>query len=106
MGYTDTWNKMANKYCIQCLARKWTKKLPFKLLDLTVLNSLLLLTSCGARNPQNNSNLPSCRTWLQTLGIYLTYSDTWADHTGFGKTGWGKLQQSLASLILQAELLQ
>jgi len=38
-----------NTYSISRQTWKWTKKLYFHLLDLTVLNSYILLTSCGAK---------------------------------------------------------
>jgi len=38
-----------NTYSISRQTWKWTKKLFFHLLDLTVLNSYILLTSCGAK---------------------------------------------------------
>jgi hypothetical protein len=48
MWYVDKGNKMADSYTIQRWTWKWTKKLFFHLLDLTVVNSFLLLTSLGA----------------------------------------------------------
>jgi len=48
MGYVDNSNRMANNYSVSRLTFKWTMKLFFHLLDLTVLNSWSLLSSCGA----------------------------------------------------------
>jgi hypothetical protein len=41
-----------DSYTIQHRILKWTKKLYFHLLNLTILNSLLFLTLCGARMTQ------------------------------------------------------
>jgi hypothetical protein len=49
MGFEDKGDKMANSNMIQYWTWKWTKKLFFHLADLTILNSFLLLASCGAR---------------------------------------------------------
>jgi hypothetical protein len=45
MGYVDKGGRMANSYSISRRTWKWTKKLFFHLLDLTVLNSYLLFSS-------------------------------------------------------------
>ena len=42
MGYVDLSDRMANSYSFERRTMKWTKKLFFHLLDLTVLNSFLL----------------------------------------------------------------
>ena len=46
MGYVDKGDKMANSYSISRRTFKWTKKLFFHLLDLTILNSYILHSSC------------------------------------------------------------
>ena len=48
MGYVDNSDRMANSYSMSWRTFKWTTKLFFHLLDLTVLNSWILLSSCGA----------------------------------------------------------
>jgi len=48
MGYVDSSDRMANSYSMSQRTFKWTRKLFFHLLDLTVLNSWILLSSCGA----------------------------------------------------------
>ena len=40
--------RMISSYSIQCQAWKWTKSL-FPFLDITVLNSFLLLGACGTK---------------------------------------------------------
>lgn len=42
MGYVDLSDRMANSYSVERRTMKWTKKLFFHLLDITVLNSFLL----------------------------------------------------------------
>ncbi|PNF42548.1 hypothetical protein B7P43_G06920 [Cryptotermes secundus] len=49
MGYVDKEDRMANGYSISRRTWKWTNKLFFHLLDLTILNSFILLSSCGAK---------------------------------------------------------
>jgi hypothetical protein len=48
-GYIDNPDHMANSYSISRRTFKWTKELFFQLLDLTVLKSWILLSSCGAK---------------------------------------------------------
>jgi len=49
MGYVDKGDRMANSYSISCHTFKWTKKLFFHLLDLAILNSYILHSSCGGK---------------------------------------------------------
>jgi hypothetical protein len=49
MGYVDKSDHMINTYSISRWAWKWMKKLFFHLLDLTVLNSYIILHSCGSQ---------------------------------------------------------
>jgi len=49
MGYVDRADRMANSYTASRQTWKWTKKLFFHLLDLAVLNSYILLSSCGGK---------------------------------------------------------
>jgi hypothetical protein len=49
MGYIDNSDRMANTYSMCWHSFKWTTKLFFHLLDLTVLNSWILLSLCGAK---------------------------------------------------------
>ena len=49
MGYVDISDHMANSYSMCQRTFKWTMKLFFHLLNLTVLNSWILLSSCGAK---------------------------------------------------------
>jgi len=47
MGYVGNGDGMASSYSISCHTFKWTKKLFFYLLDLGILNSYILHSSCG-----------------------------------------------------------
>jgi len=49
MGYVDKGDRMANSYSISRRTFKWTKKLFFHLLDLAILNSYILHSSCGGK---------------------------------------------------------
>ena len=49
MGYIDNSDRMANSYLMSQRTFKWTTKLFFHLLDQTVINSCILLSSCGAK---------------------------------------------------------
>ena len=49
MGYVDKGDRMANSCSISPSTFKWTKKLFFHLLDLAILNSYILHSSCGVR---------------------------------------------------------
>jgi hypothetical protein len=49
VGYVGKSDRMANSYAISRRTWKWTKKLLFHLLDLTVLNSYILSPSCVAK---------------------------------------------------------
>ena len=48
-GYIDNSDRMANSYSMSRHTFKWTTKLFFHFLDLTVLNSWILLSACGAK---------------------------------------------------------
>ena len=47
MGYVDKGDRMADSYSISRRTFKWTKKLFFHLLDLAILKSYILHSSCG-----------------------------------------------------------
>ena len=47
--YVDNSDRMANSYSMSRRTFKWTTKLFFHFLDLTVLNSWILLSSCGTK---------------------------------------------------------
>jgi hypothetical protein len=49
MGYMDKGGTVASSYSNSCHTWKWTKKLFFHLLHLAVLNSYILLSSCGGK---------------------------------------------------------
>ena len=49
MGYVDKADRMANSYTANPRTWKWTKKLLFHLLDMTILNSYILLSTCGGK---------------------------------------------------------
>jgi len=59
MGYVDSSDRMANSYLMSRCTFKWITKLFFHFLDLTVLNSWILLYSCGAKYTPPRFQAPS-----------------------------------------------
>jgi len=48
-GYVDKSDHMTNSYSISRWTWKWTKKIFFQLMDLTILNNFIILASCGSK---------------------------------------------------------
>jgi hypothetical protein len=65
MGYVDKVDRMTNSYSISRRRWKWTNKLFFHLLDLTILNSFILLSSCGAKLSHRDFRLTLVRNMLE-----------------------------------------
>ena len=68
MGFVDISDRMANSYSMSRCNFKWTKKLFFHLLDLTVLNSWILLSSCGAQYTHRDFRLLLVRNLIEEVG--------------------------------------
>ncbi|PNF22859.1 hypothetical protein B7P43_G16576, partial [Cryptotermes secundus] len=68
MCYVDKVDRMANIYGICRRTWKWTNKLFFHLLDLTILNSHILLKSCGANWTHRDFRLALVRNMLELAG--------------------------------------
>jgi len=68
MGYVDNSDRMANSYSMCRHTFKWTTKLFFHLLDLTVLNSWILLSSCGAKYTHWDFRLLLVRNLIEEAG--------------------------------------
>ena len=68
MGYVDSSDHMANSYLMSRRTFKWTMKLFFHLLDLTVLNSWILLSSCGAKYTHRDFRLLLVRNLIEEAG--------------------------------------
>ena len=49
MCYVDKGDRTANSYSVSCEIWKWTKNLFFHLFNMTILNSYILLSSCGGK---------------------------------------------------------
>jgi len=49
MGHVDNADRMANSYTASPRTWKWTKKLFYHLLDMAIVNSYILLSSCGGK---------------------------------------------------------
>jgi len=68
MGYIDNSDRMANSSSMSRRTFKWPTKLFFHLLDLTVLNSWILLSSCGAKYTHRDFRLLLVRNLIQEAG--------------------------------------
>jgi hypothetical protein len=68
MDYVDISDRMANRYSMRWRTFKWTTKLFFHLLDLTVLNSWILLSSCGAKCTHKDFRLLLLRNLIEEDG--------------------------------------
>jgi len=68
MGYVDNSDRMANSYSMSRHTFKWTTKLFFHLLDLTVLSSWILLSSCRAKYNHRDFRLLLVRNLFEEVG--------------------------------------
>jgi len=68
MAYVDNSDHIANSYSMSQHNFKWTTKLFFHLLDLTVLNSWILLSSCGAKYTPQEFRLLLVRNLIGEAG--------------------------------------
>jgi hypothetical protein len=68
VGYVDSPDCMANSYLVSLHNFKWTTKLFFHLLDLTVLNSWILLSSCVAKYTHQDFRLLVMRNLIEEAG--------------------------------------
>jgi hypothetical protein len=71
MEYVDKSDCMTNTYSISRHTWKWTKKLFFHLLDLTVLNIYILLISCGTKMTHRDYRLSMIRDLIEGGGRVL-----------------------------------
>ena len=65
MDYVDNSDHMASSYSMSQHIFKWTTKLFVHLLDLTVLNSWILLSSCGAKYTHQEFGLLLVRNLIE-----------------------------------------
>jgi len=69
MGHVDNADKMANSYTASCRTWKWTKKLFCHLLDLAIVNSYILFSSCGGKKISHTDfQLASIREMFARVG--------------------------------------
>jgi len=68
MSYVNNSDRMANSYSMNRRTLKWTTKLFFHLLDVTVLNSWILLSSCGAKYTHRDFRLLLVRNLIEEAG--------------------------------------
>ena len=67
ISYVDNSDRMTNSYSMRWRTFKWTIKLFFHLLDLTILNSWILLSSCGAKYTHRDFRRLLVKKWLRKL---------------------------------------
>jgi hypothetical protein len=77
MRCMDKSDRMTNCYCISRQTWEWTKKLFSHLLDLTILNSFIILTSCGSKLSHQQFRLTLVRELIQELGRVSRTQTTW-----------------------------
>ena len=65
MGYVDISDRMSNSYSMSRRTFKWTTKIFFHFLDLTVVNSWILLSSCGAKYTHRDFRLFLVRNLIE-----------------------------------------
>jgi len=68
MGYIDSSGHMANSCSMSRRTFKWTTKLFFHFLDLTILNTWILLSSCGAKYTHRDFRLLLVRNLIDDAG--------------------------------------
>ena len=68
LGYANSSDHMANSYSMSLRTFKWTTKLFFHLLDLTVLNIWILFSSCGAKYTHCDVRLLLVRYLIEEAG--------------------------------------
>ena len=68
MGYVDISDRMANNFSMCPRTLKLTTKLFFHLLDLTVINSCILLSSCGTKCTHKDFRLLLVRNLIEEAG--------------------------------------
>ena len=73
MGYFGISDHMANSYLMSRPTFKWTTKLFFHFLDLTVLKSWILLSSCGVKYTQRDSRHLLVRNLIEEAGKSQDY---------------------------------
>jgi hypothetical protein len=73
MGQVDKSDRMTNSYSIRRCTWKWMKKLFFHLLDTSILNSFILLTSCGSKLSHQNFRLSFVRDLIKEGGGCLDH---------------------------------
>jgi hypothetical protein len=73
MGYVGKTDRMANSYMATHQTWKWTKKLFFHLLDLAILNSYILLSSCVGKKISHREflTLPHTERVKRFLYVFL-----------------------------------
>jgi hypothetical protein len=68
MDYVKRGKRMTNNYSVSRRSWKWKKKLFFHLLDLTIVNSYVILSSCGSKIDHRKFRLTLVQNLLEMSG--------------------------------------
>ncbi|KAG8237697.1 hypothetical protein J437_LFUL016262 [Ladona fulva] len=77
MDFVDKGDRMANSYSISRRTWKWTKKVFFHLMDVTVLNSFILSKSLGNEISHRMFRLKMVRDLLEKVGNWTETKHRW-----------------------------
>jgi len=88
MGHIDNADRMANSYTATRQTWKWTKKLFFHVLDLAIVYSYILLSSCGGKKISHtyfpskikeyiNNVIDNINDWFRGNSLTLNFDKTY-----------------------------
>jgi hypothetical protein len=105
MSFVDKSDRMVNSYGIARRTRKWTKKLFFHFLDMTILNAYLLHKSCGGK--MTHTKIPqNCSARFDCTNARGEYHGQWR-FSRETKLIWGPnestIGETFATLVIQRE---
>ncbi|KAG8239258.1 hypothetical protein J437_LFUL010648 [Ladona fulva] len=92
MGYVDKSDRMANSYSISRRTWKWTKKLFFHLLDLTILNAYITLSSVRSGMSHRSFRLALLKNLLEPAGKEKTIAQRSRGRPSPVSTNIGRLE--------------
>jgi hypothetical protein len=88
MGCVDKGDRMANSHSICYRTLKWTQKLFFHLFDLAILNSYILLSSCGGKeNLTQRFSIHPCERYIGTSWMSVEHTKATSVTTQRYRTG-------------------
>jgi hypothetical protein len=94
VDYTDKGDRMANSYSVGWRTWYWTKNLLFHLLDLTVLNSCTVVTSCGSQVDHRTFLLTSDQNLFEVSARKPHPQSSWSQ---LNESSWNSTYWTLAN---------